>query len=251
MLSLNGLGAVVAVQCAGAAADELSAAMRLAWSRCLDTPTQGAVEAQPLVVRVDDASDLPRQLMLTTQTVTKHLIRARAGHLLMIHAGAVSDPETGRSLVYIARGGTGKTTLSRILGKRLGYLTDESVGIDAAGVIHAYPKPLSVRRLGNPQLKDEVSPDVLGLLPAPDAPMTSRLIVLDRQPGVNSSDINEMPFMDAVMAIVEQSSALPELPRPLRRLAELIDETGPVARLTYSEATHPENALVALVQEAR
>lgn len=250
VLRLHGLGAVVEVRCTGSAAAELEAAMRRAWSRCLEVPALSPIEALPLTLRLDDGTDLPRQLMLATQQVTKNLIQARAGDLLMFHAGAVSDPLTGRSLVYIARGGTGKTTLSRILGKRLGYLTDESVGIDAAGVIHPYPKPLSVRRAETPELKDEVSPDALGLLPAPEVSTVTRLVLLDRRPGMVSSDLAEVPFMDAVMAIVEQSSALPELPRPLQRLAELIDETGPVTRLRYSEAAHPEESLIALVQEA-
>ncbi|EAP99594.1 hypothetical protein JNB_05460 [Janibacter sp. HTCC2649] len=247
---LHGLGAVVEVRCTGEAAPDLREALTIAWSRCLDAPHESPVDAPPLEVRLDDVSELPRRMMLTTQQVTKNLIQARAGDLLMFHAGAVSDPETGRSLVYIARGGTGKTTLSRLLGKRLGYLTDESVGIDAAGVIHPYPKPLSVRRAQTPKLKDEVSPDALGLLPAPKISHVSRLVLLDRQPGLASADLTDVPFMDAVMAIVEQSSALPELPRPLQRLAELIDEIGPVTRLRYSEATHPEESLIALVQEA-
>lgn len=71
--------------------------------------------------------------MLTTQDITRALIAAQIGTLLMLHAGAVSDPVTGRSLVYVAAGGTGKTTLTRRLGQRFGYLTDETVGIDKAG----------------------------------------------------------------------------------------------------------------------
>ncbi|MFC7488072.1 hypothetical protein ACOCJ7_18090 [Knoellia sp. CPCC 206453] len=250
VLRLHGLGAVVEVRCTGDAAPEFQTAMTTAWSRCLVVPHQSPVEALPLEVRLDDTAQLPRRMMLTTQQVTKSLIQARAGELVMLHAGAVSDPATGRSLVYIARGGTGKTTLSRLLGRRLGYLTDESVGIDAAGVIHPYPKPLSVRRAATPELKDEVSPDALELLPAPEVSRVSRLVLLDRQPAITSPDLAEVPFMDAVMAMVEQSSALSELPLPLKRLAELIDETGPVTRLTYSEAAHPEESLIALVREA-
>lgn len=41
------------------------------------------------------------------------LISTQTGRLLMFHAGAVAHPVIGRSLVFIAEGGTGKTTLAR------------------------------------------------------------------------------------------------------------------------------------------
>lgn len=47
----------------------------------------------------------------------------------MLHAGAVCHPDTSSSIAYAAPGGTGKTTLTRVLGRRYGYLTDETVGI--------------------------------------------------------------------------------------------------------------------------
>ncbi|MFC7489206.1 MULTISPECIES: hypothetical protein [unclassified Knoellia] len=248
-LRLHGLGAVVEVRCVGTAGRALESAMRTAWSRCLEVPTTSPVDAQALEVRLDDVQDLPQRLMLTTRKVTKHLIAARAGDLVMFHAGAVSDLATGRSLVYVARGGTGKTTLSCLLAQRMGYLTDETVGIDSDGTIHPYPKPLSVRRTETPALKDEVSPDALGLLRGAAPPRVGRLVLLDRRPGMTSAHLDEVPLLDAVMTLVEQSSALTRLPRPLQRLAELIDESGPVIRLRYSEATHPEESLLALVQE--
>lgn len=256
-LRLHGLGAVVEVTCTGDAGAELSAAMRGPWSRCLVEPvvqsgelTSGEVppvEAAPLAVRLDDRALLAKTLMLTTQDVTRELIGARAGELLMFHAGAVSDPVSGRSVVYVARGGTGKTTLSRLLGQRLGYLTDETVGIDAAGVIHPYPKPLSVRRSDEPDLKDELSPDELGLLPAPAEPRLTRLVLLERDATTQGARLEELPFMDAVFGLTEQSSALPTLPRPLHRLADTIDRSGPVLRVRYSEAADAVDDLLALV----
>lgn len=62
----------------------------------------------------------------------------------------------GASLVYVAPGSTGKTTLSQLLGQRFGYLTDETVGIADDGTIFPYPKPLSVRRPDASHLKDGV-----------------------------------------------------------------------------------------------
>jgi hypothetical protein len=175
-------------------------------------------------------------MMVTTQDVTRSLIGARAGELLMFHAGAVSHPRTGRSVVYVAPGGTGKTTLSLLLGRRLGYVTDETVGIDSSGVIHAYPKPLSVRRVDDPGLKDELSPDALDLLPSHPSPYVGSLVLLERRPEHRSSRLEELPFMDAVFALAGQSSSLHVLDRPLTRLASLIDHVGPVLRLSYADA---------------
>lgn len=259
-LLLHGLGAVVEVRCTGEAAADLASAMRVAWSRCLE-PGDGSdgsggvarspdAVAQPLEVRLDAPGDLATRLMTTTQEVTRSLIAARAGDLLMFHAGAVSDPGTGRSVAYVARGGTGKTTLSRLLGQRLCYLTDEAVGIDAAGLVHPYPKPLSVRRPDEPGIKDELSPDDLGLLPAPAAPRISRVVLLDRLAGSTGVEMEELTFMDALFGLAEQSSSLSSLPRPLHLLADLVDGVGPVVRLRYSEASEAAEDLLALIGDS-
>ncbi|WP_404381893.1 hypothetical protein LL946_14645 [Knoellia locipacati] len=251
VLRLHGLGAVVEVTCTGDAGAELFAAMRRPWSRCLVEPALPPVGAPPLVLRLDDVAQLTKTLMLATQDVTRALIGARAGELLMFHAGAVSDPTTGRSVVYVARGGTGKTTLSRLLGQRLGYLTDETVGIDSSGVIHPYPKPLSVRRADEPTLKDELSPDELGLLPAPASARLGRIVLLERSADTDTATLEELDFMDALFGLAEQSSALPALPRPLHRLAEVIDEVGPLSTLRYGEAGQAAEDLVRLVGASR
>jgi len=64
VLRLHGLGAVVEVRFGGAAAADLEAAMRTAWSRCLVAPVDSPIEAELLEVQLDDAADLPRRMML-------------------------------------------------------------------------------------------------------------------------------------------------------------------------------------------
>ena len=248
VLTLHGLGCSVEVRCSGDAAAPLLEALRAAWSRCL--VADGRVEpraANPVEARLDDEGDLAHRLMATTQTVTRALIAAQAGHLLMVHAGAVSHPLTGVSLVYVAPGGTGKTTLSRRLGQSYGYLTDETVGMDVDGRILPYPKPLSVRRQEQPGVKDELSPDALGLLAAPPAPVASRVVLLARDPAATAADVEEVPFMDAVFALTEQSSSLAALPRPRHRMADFIDAAGPVLRLRYAEAADLDGTVTALL----
>lgn len=248
VLRLAALGSHVEVRCVGENAELLATSMRTAWSRCLvasgaDAPAPaGVVES-----RLDDPERLVRRLMLTTQDITRALIRPQRGRLLMFHAGAVAHPDTGRSLVYVAPGGTGKTTLSRLLGRRFGYLTDETVGINDTGVILPYPKPLSVRRDGSHVLKDEHSPDDLGLLPAPPRPQVSRVVLLDRQADARTPEIEQVAFMDTLFALTEQTSSLAALERPLHRLEQLIDTAGPVLRVRYAEAEDVETALADLI----
>jgi hypothetical protein len=256
LLRLRGLGAEVEVRCSGERAAVLACAMRDAWSRCLDDGERGTAEAAddpvpapPVDVRLDEGDDLAYRLMVTTQQITHSLITAQIGGLLMFHAGAVCHPLTGDSLVYVAAGGTGKTTLSRRMGMRFGYLTDETVGIDATGRILPYPKPLSIRPGASAPVKDEVSPDRIGLLRAPPSARVTRVVLLDRQPLPDVSDVQfeEVLFMDAVVALTEQVSSLPALDRPLHRLAALIDDVGPVIRVRYSESSDIEHDLAAMI----
>ena len=248
VLRLGALGTHLEVRCIGDSADVLASALRASWSRCLGDGDGRASDTLHLDAHLDDPGRLAHQLMGTTQEITRTLIAAQAGRLLMLHAGAVSHPVTGASLVYVAPGGTGKTTLSRLLGQRFGYLTDETVGITDTGAILPYPKPLSVRRPGAPHLKDELSPDGLGLLPAPIAPQVARIIVLDRSPELATGvELEELCVMDALFAVVEETSSLSWLDRPLHRLAELLEASGPVLRVRYAEASDIEDDLVALL----
>ena len=154
----------------------------------------------------------------------------------MMHAGAVSHPDTGASLVFVAPSGTGKTTLDRLLGRSYGFLTDETVGIDAAGRIHPYPKPLSLVPADG-GAKRETSPDDLGLHYAHPSPTVARIILLNRPAGFSGAPrTEELGTLDAISALVPETSALNRLPSPLHTVAALLDRTGPVLRYSYGEA---------------
>jgi len=251
VLPIHGLGATVAVLPDGPRAGELRLALEAAWARCLPGPP-GVRDAGEVRLWLAEAGrsvpgdldhgkaelagdDLAALLASATQAVTQALIRAQAGRILLLHAGAVCHPVTGRSLVFVAPGGTGKTTLATTLGPAYGYLTDETVGIDAAGRILPYPKPLSLRTAsGRP--KDETSPGHLGLLPSHPDPAVARVVVLNRVAAPSAPRLRELALLDAICALVPQSSSLYALPRGLHRCADLIDATGPVLEVTYGEA---------------
>ncbi|MGI5951220.1 MAG: hypothetical protein ACOX61_05150 [Brooklawnia sp.] len=242
-LELYGLASRITLELTGSRSDELRPALETVWSRCLK-PIPGAQQAASVSVQLDDPRPdkdpgyaLAAALQRTTQDVTHSLIKSQAGRLLMFHGGACADPNTGATVAYVAAGGMGKTTLSRLLGRQLGYITDETVGITLDGGICPYPKPLSIRPALYTGLKRETSPDDLGLLPAPANPWLRSLVLLRREDDhVGPPVAEELDLADAIVALAPESSSLSSLDKPLHLLADLIERIGPVRRWHYSEA---------------
>lgn len=248
-LTVEGMGSCVRLVPAGEHAQELTTMLLRAWSRCWVpnacvgpapvrvclTPEQTTDHVAPdesLLVE----GNLPTLLERTTQRITAALISEQAGKLMLFHAGAVCDPLTGRSIAYVAPSRTGKTTLTLELGKRFGYLTDETVAVDEDLRIYAYPKPLSVRDPGGAP-RQEISPDELGLLPAHPNPRLHRLVVLERDENHEGPPrVEELAFFDAVVQLAPQMSSLGALPHGLHRLRAMTDAIGPALVLRYRES---------------
>lgn len=260
---LFGLGVRSRVRAEGERAHELADAVRAAWSRCL-TPRGGELDGGDFVLEWTDGTDgaerstrttptgatrlamadLPALLQQFTQAVTTAAITAQTGRLLMLHAGAVTDPGTGAALAYIAPGGTGKTTLSRVLGRTHGYVTDETVGIAADGSLVPYEKPLSVRPHPWAGVKHETSPDALGLARVhPDAHI-GRLALLRREDDLTAPVLEEVSTLDAIVLLAPESSSLSALPRPLQHVAALLDRLPSTLVVRYAEADAVRPALL-------
>ena len=52
--------------------------------------------------------------------------------------------------------------------------------------------------------------------------------------------VEPLPTLDAIAALTPETSHLPELEKPLQRMAALCDSVGGVLRVTYREAEHLE-----------
>ncbi len=261
-IELHGLGVRCRVRPSGSRAAELVDAVAAAWSRCL-TPTGAerdggdvpvallAADEPPPEGNLLRGTDLEPLMQSLTQRVTLANITAQTGHLFMLHAGAVADPASGRALACVARGGTGKTTLTRLLASDgFGYLTDETVGFTPDGRIRPYPKPLSLRRPGLDH-KLERSPDSFGLGPTPADAWLHRVVLLDRRPDhTGEAALTALSTVDAIASLAPESSALSAKPRPLHAQADLLDAGPGVVRVTYAEASEVADTMRGLLQEA-
>lgn len=215
VVTLAGLGTTISVDLSESGLDV--DAFRHLWARCLSRDTTPRAE---VTVRKGSSQES------ATQQITQAFIAARAGELLMLHAGAVAHQGTGRALVFVAPGGTGKSTLTRRLGKHYGYLSDETVGISPDTLrIHPYPKPITLApEHGHP--KRENSPDDLGLVPAPAVPVLADLVVLRRTAEREHATFTPLPVLDALTMIAPETSSLSKLPEPLHLMADVHRRAG-------------------------
>ncbi|TCL81398.1 hypothetical protein EDF43_108170 [Rathayibacter sp. PhB179] len=225
--------------------DEDVARIRSSWRSCAaadsadarvisaDVPRPGAVPPGGARVLSHSVAQLEESL---TSTLTLEAIGERRSDLLMLHACGVAADD-GRVLAFVAASGTGKTTASRVLGERFGYVTDETVAVTPDGTVLPYPKPLSVKPATGSAPKAQLSPVDLGLRPVPQAPLVlAGIVLLERRDGVDAPRLEQVEPTVAIDALVPQTSYLAARPRALSALVRTIASVGGANRLVYSEA---------------
>lgn len=244
-----------------ASSPEQWARLRAAWSRCdarLVETEQADTDAAagPITVSVgvagvgeDAFAALAEQI---SSRVTLAAIEANRGDLLMFHACAVADPDTGAVVAFVGPSGRGKTTASRVLAERFGYVSDETVAVTESLEVVPYPKPLSViTRPGSP--KQQLSPDELGLGPTPARALTlRRVVLLERDPDHEGPpELVAVTLAERLSELVAQTSYLSAHPHPLERLARTIEGCGGLHLVRYREAASLVDLVVDLFAESR
>jgi hypothetical protein len=257
--------------CVGSGAAELAAAVESAWEWCLPAPgdADDARAAHRLTValepRADElarctetssvaGSDLAAVMDRLTPTVTTLAITERRDDLVMFHACAVADPETGAAVVLYGPSGTGKTTMARTLGTDLVYLSDETAAVGPDLRVVPYPKPLSIISGSGQGPKDQVSPGRLGLVrPGGRHYRLCGLVQLDRDPAYagQTASLERLATVDALPELVAQTSYTRDMERPLHRLADLAGRVGGVRRATYAEAVQVRPLVRAILDGER
>ena len=210
---------------------------------------RGSVAAKPAETKRDNVKSITVRSSdeladRLTSEITLGAIGGLSGDALMLHASAVAL-EDGGVIGLVGPSGRGKTTASRVLGRTFGYVTDETLAIRTDGSVVAYPKPLSIAPTADPGAAADVDPDAknavpastLGLRTVPEGELhLAAIVLLDRRPGIERPYVESVTLTEALSELAPQTSYLAALDRPLRTLAELVDGTGGVRRIVYSEA---------------
>lgn len=234
LADVDALGVGVSIRVRDGAEREAADRARSAWRDAVSSTP--ATERRSVEVSLSAEDDVDGALSNLSTHVTLAALDALRGSRLLLHAAGVAAPD-GRVFALVGPSGRGKTTAARHLGRRFGYVSDESVAVDAALTVWPYRKPLSVIVDGRP-IKEQIAPSDLGLLPLPPSPL--RLVgitLLERTPEADGPSISPVDLVDAICEMTPQISYLPELPSPLQYVARIIDRVGAVTRLVYRDAS--------------
>ncbi|WP_068263531.1 hypothetical protein [Janibacter limosus] len=228
-------------------------AMAQRWQRCVglvSAPEALRLEDEPISVRVyegDAPTDVEPGTVLAgaasaervpyalSREITRAGLMRLRGRATLLHAAALADP-AGRALALVAPSGGGKSTATRVLGTRLGYVSDESVILLSDGRIAPHPKPPSLVIDEEDRFhKEEPAPDALGLGPTPSLPRLTALLTLSRDPEVTEPAVEEVGLIEQVLEVIPETSSTWWLDDGLDRLARAVTAGGPPARLRYAE----------------
>ncbi len=200
------------------------------------------------IIELSEPGDQERFLEGLSTRVTLAGLAKHKGEMLTFHAAGLAL-EDGRVVAFVGPSGRGKTTVSRTLGQCFGYVSDETITVDASGRVYPYRKPLSLVRQGAP--KRQVSPSEAGLMSLPDCPLQLvSLVLLDRVEDVVAPSIESLPLIDGMLGLLPEMSYMSSFEDPLVRLATLCDRVGGVKKLTYSDVSQLDRGVLEELADA-
>jgi len=245
---LQVLGVPIVVRCTGSARAALAEEVRTIWRWCARddgaepvVDLEACVESDPQLLASAFARhaiaspDQGSVIHYLSSTISVRAIEARAGELFMMHAAAVAL-DNGDVLGFVAPAGAGRTTVARVLGRHISYVTDETLAVTPQGDVVPFPKPLAIDAQDAWVHKEQWGPDALGLIPPPPTLRLSHLFILERDPDAESEPSEvAVDASEALELVAAQCSYLTSMPDGRERLAALL-ATVHVSQLRYHEA---------------
>jgi len=233
---VDAMGRIVQVTFGPEAGSSLRSQVYQAWSGAFSEESVPDAVVEAPVMDTDE-----RVLEALSSGVTLALLAKNKGTFLTFHAAGLAL-EDGRVVAMVGPSGRGKTTVSRTLGKNYGYVSDETIAVDASGRVYPYRKPLSVVQKGGP--KRQVSPSEAGLRELPEKPLRlTGLVLLNRDPDAPGLSVDMVPLIEAMTGLLSEMSYMTSFDDPLTRLASLCESVGGVRRLTYSDVSQLEGVV--------
>lgn len=235
---VDALGIGLRVEVAGMTPAEV-ARLRAPWRRVEGHREPAATISVALDGRVSGAdvtgADFDAVAVALRQTVNLRAIEGRRTELLLFHAAGLADPATGDVIALIGPSGAGKTTAARSLGTALGYVSDETVAVDASGTVTPFPKPLAIKQARMTR-KRIAGPDALGLVEVRTPLRLARIALLDRRDEPVRPSITTLGLDETLGRVIEQTNFFASLPRALQRLDALVRVSGGVHVIRYHRA---------------
>ena len=158
--------------------------------------------------------DLGIALEVLDSKLRAHIALQAPDHIF-VHAGAVGYG--GRAIVIPGAAFSGKTTLvTELVRAGATYYSDEYAVLDGAGLVHPYPKPLSIRLVGLSQVDHAVEAigGVAGVEPLPVG-----LLVLASYSPEAQWDPARLSSGEAVLAVLENT--IPAQDRPEQAMSAI------------------------------
>lgn len=201
-----------------------AAYLRGLWSRCIvEDPPVPPLDA--LIFPGTGPIPTREMLLRLTSELTMLGIERAAGSALMFHAAGVALKD-GRMIALVGESGAGKSTATRALCRTdrpapMGYVTDETVAVDADLRVRPFPKPLAL--IDDAQVKVHRGPDDMGLAQAPAHLTLAGIVLLRREAGHEGAPrVERVTHLDLIESLVPHTSALTRLADPVRRLSDLV-----------------------------
>ncbi len=147
-------------------------------------------------------------------TFVRNHVALKAPDRIFVHAGAVAY--RGRGIVIPGRSFSGKTTLvAQLLAAGATYYSDEYAVLDEQGLLHPFPKPLSLRlRAGKREQTNHPVGDLGGVAGSESVPVA--LIVATQYRAGGEWQPSELTPGDAVLELF--ANAIPVNERPQESL---------------------------------